>query len=170
MNWWPMHSWHPVMVHLPLVGLLFAALFDVVAAQRRSNRWREGATVLWWLGLLGAAAAVTTGLIAYNRVEHSDIGHRQMLLHRNVALASILVLLITALWRWRRPYTRGGAFLGILGAVGLAGAGYIGGDLVYRHAIGISNDQLEQISHERGGQAQGHPGEGEQNKQPDHGH
>jgi uncharacterized membrane protein len=31
MNWLPMHSWHPVVVHLPLVGLLFAVVFDLVA-------------------------------------------------------------------------------------------------------------------------------------------
>ena len=157
MTWWPLHSWHPVLVHLPLVGLILAVLFDLVAAQGQAARWRDAATVLWWLGLLGAAAAITTGLIAYNRVEHSDLGHAEMVLHRNLTLASVAALLITALWRWRRPYSRGGALLGLLGALGLAGAGYLGGDLVYRHAIGISNEQLEKIAHERGGHAHEHP-------------
>ena len=151
MTWLPMHSWHPVMVHLPLMGLLFAVLFDLVAARRRSIRWREAATALWWLGLLGAAGAIATGLIAYNRVDHSDAGHQEMLLHRNLVFAAVSVLLITAVWRWRRPYSLAAAVLGLLGAVGLAGAGYLGGDLVYRYAIGISTEQLEQDVHERGG-------------------
>jgi uncharacterized membrane protein len=157
MTWFPMHSWHPVVVHLPLVGLLFAVLFDLVAGQRRSTRWRDAATALWWIGFLGAAAAITTGLIAYNRVEHSELGHEEMVLHRNLVLAAVAVLLITAIWRWRRPYSRGAAILGLVGALGLAGAGYLGGDLVYRHAIGIPTEMLEQVAHERGGHAHGHP-------------
>lgn len=159
MTWLPMHSWHPVVVHLPLVGLLFAVLFDLVAIQRHSTRWRDAATALWWIGFLGAAAAITTGLIAYNRVEHSDLGHEEMVLHRNLVLAAVAVLLITAIWRWRRPYSRGAALLGIVGALGLAGAGYLGGNLVYRHGIGIPTETLEQIAHERGGHAHGHAAE-----------
>jgi uncharacterized membrane protein len=153
MTWLPMHSWHPVVVHLPLVGLLFAVLFDLVAVQRHSTRWHDAATALWWIGFLGAAAAITTGLFAYNRVEHSDLGHEEMVLHRNLALSAVAVLLITAIWRWRRPYSQGAAILGLVGALVLAGAGYLGGDLVYRHGIGIPTETLEQIAHERGGHA-----------------
>ena len=159
MTWLPMHSWHPVVVHLPLVGLLFAVLFDLVAVQRHSTRWREAATALWWIGFLGAAAAITTGLIAYNRVEHSDLGHEEMVLHRNLVLAAVALLLTAAIWRWRRPYSRGAALLGMVGALGLAGAGYLGGDLVYRHGIGIPTETLEEIAHERGGHAHGHAAE-----------
>lgn len=159
MSWWPLHSWHPVLVHIPLVGLLLAVAFDLLAAQSRSTRWRDAATVLWWIGLLGATAAVTTGFLAYSRVEHSDLGHEEMVLHRNLALAAVAVLLITALWRWRRPYSRSAALLGLVGALGLAGVGYLGGDLVFRHGIGISTEVLEQVVHERGGHAHEQPDE-----------
>ena len=159
MNSWPMHSWHPVVVHLPLVGLVVAVAFDLVATRDRSVCWRNAATVLWWLGLLGAVAAVTTGLIAYNRVEHSDPAHEEMVLHRNLALATVAVLLVTALWRWKRPYSRGAALLGLVGAMVLGGVGYLGGDLVYRHGLGIPTETLEEIAHERGGHAHGHAAE-----------
>lgn len=46
MNWWPMHSWHPLVVHLPLVGLVVAVAFDLAASRNRSARWRDAATVL----------------------------------------------------------------------------------------------------------------------------
>ena len=151
MNWLPMHSWHPVAVHLPLVALVLAVAFDLAALPKRSVRWRDAATVLWWLGLLGAASAVTTGLIAYNRVEHSELAHQLMTRHRNLALATVAVLLVAALWRWRRPFARGAALLGIIGALGLGVVGDLGGDLVYRHATGIPTETLEQVMHERGG-------------------
>jgi len=157
-----MHSWHPVVVHLPLVGLVLAVVFDLVAARSRSPHWRVAATVLWWVGLLGAAAAVTTGLLAYGRVEHSDPAHVEMTLHRNLALAAVAVLLTTALWRWRRPYALGAALLGLLGAGILGGVGYLGGDLVYRHALGIASETLNEIVKERGGNLMEHPEESTQ--------
>lgn len=157
-----MHSWHPVIVHLPLVGLVVAVAFDFFASRNRSACWRSAASVLWWLGLLGAVAAVTTGLIAYGRVEHSDPGHEEMVLHRNLALLAVTILLLTAAWRWRRPYARGAALLGVIGAALLGGVGYLGGDLVYRHALGIPTETLEEIARERGGRAHGHAAESAQ--------
>ena len=151
MKWLPMHSWHPAMVHLPLIGLLLAVVFDLVAVQRRSTTWHEAATALWWIGLLGAVSAIATGLVAYNRVEHSELAHQEMILHRNLALATIGLLLATALWRWRRPYSRAAALVGLVGAVGLTGVGYLGGDLVYRYGVGLPTATLEQIAHDRGG-------------------
>ena len=41
MNLFPMHSWHPMVVHFPLVALLLAAAFDAVATLRQGVRWRE---------------------------------------------------------------------------------------------------------------------------------
>jgi uncharacterized membrane protein len=158
MNFFPMHSWHPVAVHLPLVALVLAAAFDLAALPRRSVRWRDAAMVLWWLGLLGAATAVTTGLIAYNRVEHSELGHQVMTLHRNLAIVTVAMLLVAAVWRWRRPFARGAALLALLGALGLGWVGYLGGELVFRHAIGIPTETLEQVMGERGGHSHNAPG------------
>jgi uncharacterized membrane protein len=121
MNLFPMHSWHPVAVHLPLVALVLAAAFDLGALRKQSPRWRDAATVLWWLGLLGAATAIATGLLAYNRVEHSDLAHQAMTLHRNLALAAVAILLLAALWRWRRPFSRGAAILALAGGGGGGG-------------------------------------------------
>ncbi len=149
MNFFPMHSWHPMVIHFPLVALLLAAGFDGVATLKRGPRWREAATFLWWIGLAGAAAAIATGLLAYGRVDHSDPAHEVMTRHRNLAYAATAVLLGSAAWRWRRPYSRMAAGLGIVGALGLGGVGYLGGEMVFRHALGIPTEVLEQVRHER---------------------
>lgn len=151
MNLFPMHSWHPTVVHFPLVALLLAVLFDSIAAWRRGSRWREGATLLWWVGLGGAAVAITTGLLAYGRVDHSDPAHGLMTLHRNLAYAATAVLLASAIWRWRRPYSPTAAGMGIVGALGLGGVGYLGGEMVFRHALGIPTEVLRQVRGERVG-------------------
>jgi uncharacterized membrane protein len=147
----PMHAWHPFIVHLPLVALVLAVCFDILAVWRSATRWRDAASLLWWVGLAGAVAAVATGLVAYNRVDHSDPAHEVMTLHRNLALASSAVLIACAAWRWRRPFSRAAAALGVVGAIGLAAVGYLGGEMVYRHALGIPTQVLKQVRTERAG-------------------
>ena len=100
---------------------------------------------------MGAAAAITTGVLAYGRVDHSDPAHEVMTLHRNLAFAATAVLLASAVWRWRRPYSRGRRGLGVVGALGLGGVGYLGGELVFRHALGIPTEVLRQVRGERVG-------------------
>jgi uncharacterized membrane protein len=146
----PMHSWHPAAVHLPLVAFLLAAAFDLAGSLRQAPKWRDRATPLWGLGLAGAAVAVTTGLLAYSRVDHSDPSHDAMTLHRNLALASLAVLAGAAAWRWRRPLSRGAATLAVAGALGIGVVGYLGGDMVFSHGIGLSNERMTAILEERG--------------------
>ena len=155
MSLFPLHSGHPMVIHFPLVALVAAPALDALGAWSGSSRWRLTATFLWWVGLLGAAAAVATGLIAFARVEHSDLAHLQMILHRNLAFATVAVLVITAIWRWRRPNSLGAALLGLLGAGGLLGVGYLGGELVFRHAVGVPTETIEQVMMERGGHSHG---------------
>jgi uncharacterized membrane protein len=147
----PMHAWHPFIVHLPLVALVLAVFFDLLAAWRSGTRWRDAASLLWWIGLAGALAAVVTGLVAFNQVDHSDPAHEVMTLHRNLALASSAVLIACAIWRWRRPFSRAATALGVVGAVGLGIVGYLGGEMVYRHGLGIPTAVLQQVRTERVG-------------------
>ncbi|HEY9383745.1 MAG TPA: DUF2231 domain-containing protein [Gemmatimonadales bacterium] len=169
-GWFPMHSGHPLVVHFPLVALLLAVLLDAVAALRKSPAWRGAATLLWWVGLAGAAAAIGTGLLAYGRVDHSDLAHQAMIRHRNLALAAVAILLASALWRWRRPLSLGAAAAGIVGALGLGAAGYLGGDMVYRHGVGIPTNVLHEVMEERGGHARGAATDSTGSAAPNHTH
>ncbi len=146
-----MHSWHPVLIHLPLVALTLAVAIDILALNSRFARWPSAPSLLWVLGLVGALIAIGTGLIAYTRVEHSELAHAEMVVHRNFALLATALLLVTGFWRWKRPFAVGAALLGLLGAAILVRVGYLGGDLVFRHGTGIPTETLEEVMHERGG-------------------
>jgi len=150
-SWLPLHSGHPLMVHLPLVAFPLALAVDVLARWKPDRRIREVGTTLWWLGFAGAVAAVGTGLLAYSRVEHSDVAHPLMTLHRNLALSALGSLLIAGLVRWRRPPSWLAVGFSTLGIAGIGVAAYFGGEIVYRHAIGLPTAVLEQVMMERGG-------------------
>ncbi len=149
-----MHSWHPVAVHFPLASLLLAAAFDFAAVVIRGGTWRtrcrDSATVLWAVGLVGGVAALVTGLLAYRRVEHSDPAHLLMTQHRNLAFLSLALLTVAAVWRWKRPFSRLATGLGLVGAISLGGVGLLGGEMVYRHALGVPTETLHVVVHERG--------------------
>lgn len=156
MNWLPMHSWHPLMIHLPLIALPMAVLADLLEARNRSHHLRLAGSVLWVLGLLGGMIAAGTGLLAYGRVDHSDLAHAAMTLHRNIALGTLALLLGVGLARWRWKSSKLVAVAGVLGLAGLVAVAILGGELVYRHAIGLPNGVLHQVIEERGAEAMDH--------------
>ncbi len=157
MDLFPIHSWHPMVIHFPLVAFLLAAGLDLYGVWRPKPEWHRAATLLWWIGGIGAAAAVATGLVAYNRVDHSDQAHQAMTVHRNAAFAVLGVLLVAGLIRWRAPRLRLQVVLGLVGALGLGGVGYLGGELVYAHGLGISDRTLDTIMEDRGGHGHQEP-------------
>ena len=145
----PMHSYHPILIHLPLIAFAVAILFDLVDAWRRTPRFVHASHVLWILALLGGALAAASGLWAYTRVDHSEAAHGIMTLHRNVALVTLGALLLAAIWRWRRPRSRAASVFGALAFGGLLWVAYLGGKLVYDNAVGIPSTRLMEIMHDR---------------------
>jgi len=150
MNTIPMHGWHPIIIHLPLIAFAVAIIFDLVDTWRGTSKFRHAAHFLWGFAFLGAAFAIGSGLIAYNRVDHSEAAHDLMTLHRNVALGTIAALVIAAVWRWRQPTSRAAAAYAALSFGGLLWVGYLGGELVFHNGVGIPTNRLEQIVRERG--------------------
>lgn len=72
-----------------------------------------------------------------------------MTLHRNVALATIAALVIAAIWRWRSPASKFAAIYSAVAFPGLLGLGFLGGELVFHHAVGIPSARLAEIMRER---------------------
>ena len=144
-------NWHPMLVHFT-VGLLSLAVFLHVLARlplppTLRGEWRIVADWLLWLGALSALASAVTGWLAYNSVEHDAVSHAAMTTHRNWALPTAGLFVVLALWSvWRhvaRPGSRASlinaAFLAVLvvGGVLLGSTAWHGGELVYRHGLGV---------------------------------
>lgn len=160
-------NWHPVFVHFT-IGLLATsvALYLIATIVRKEGLHGQLATTArWtlWIGVLMTAATVLSGLDAYDTVpHHSTTQHLAMGYHRSWALGTAALFALLALWSvatYRRGRTafsglRHYAFVALLLTAGgmLAVTGYKGGELVYRHGIGV----LAVPAPENGGRDHGH--------------
>jgi len=139
-------NWHPFFVHFAIALLVIAALFHVVAVlnSKSTNYYQFENVANWnlWIGACFAIITVVAGWFASNSVEHDTPSHLAMLDHRNWALGTTALFILLAIWSFRRarkalPITWLITLLLII-ASGLLGAtGWKGGELVYRHGLGV---------------------------------
>ena len=99
-------DFHPIFVHFTL-GLLGSSigLFILTRFVIRADLKQQLLTVaLWnlWLGAIAIIVTIGAGWYAFNTVKHDDASHVVMLVHRNFALATLVVILILAVWAWRK--------------------------------------------------------------------
>lgn len=144
-------NWHPVFVHFTVALLSVAVVLHLLARLPLAPLLRMEAQVVarWslWLGAGLSLVTALTGWLAYDSVEHDDLSHLAMTDHRNWALATLTLFLVLAawsMWRWlklRAPDhgLAAAAFAGLLavGGVLLASTAWRGGELVYRHGLGV---------------------------------
>lgn len=137
---------HPLMVHFPIALVTVSAVFHVAAVTTREKPLFRNfailAHTLLWISALSVLPAVFFGWQAYNSVTHDDASHAAMLIHRNWALATTIVLIILASWDVRRnKIDSAPAWWFVIAVIGawsmVAITAWHGGELVYRHGLGV---------------------------------
>lgn len=129
---------HPSLVHFPLTLLPLTVGADMIGRFTGNQR-------LLWLGRWGIAATAITGgaagiagLIAQEEVNLSGKALDLLVTHRTLNLAVVAAAGAMAVLRARRKKPSIGYLIGGLAALGaMAYSGYIGGEMVYRHGVGV---------------------------------
>jgi hypothetical protein len=107
------------------------------------------------VGAVGGAAAVISGLQAEEHIDHGEAVHQLMGTHEHLALITLSVFAVLALWRIvreKRMASTERSLVLVLSVVGLGfvvATGVYGGKLVFEHAAGIPSPVLESELHER---------------------
>lgn len=134
---------HPRVVHFPIALSIVGALFIMVGALRRQDRWTGYGQLSLLLGWLGIMAAIITGLIdqaaAPQTVEVATVINQ----HITAGIALVVAVGLALYWPlrnkrlWTTP-TRWAylALLVIIIALVLI-EGWLGGKLVYYLGVGI---------------------------------
>ncbi len=138
---------HPLLVHFPIALVSVSAFFHVVALLTRTNyTCARHCTILahtsLWLGALATLPTVFFGWQAFNSVSHDEASHAAMLVHRAWAIGTLVILVVLAgwdFWRSKADAMPSWWFAGaVIGACGiLATTAWHGGELVYRHGLGV---------------------------------
>jgi len=136
-------NWHPLAVHFPIALASTACLLLLTGhTLPKAPLLPAAGRLLLALAAFSAVIAALLGWHAFQTVEHDAAGHVVMLRHRAWALASTAGLLALAGWDgWRLRTGRPASPLLAAGALAIAGGllttGWLGGEMVYRHGIGV---------------------------------
>jgi uncharacterized membrane protein len=138
---------HPAVVHFPIALLVAALVLDLVAAVGKNDGMARAGGIVLLMAAAGAVAAVVTGMVAEEAAEAmlpNEPLHETLEQHELAAFIVTALALALAVWRLAGKLqlpkgARRWVYLALLlAAVVLVGAtGYLGGQLVYVHGVGI---------------------------------
>ncbi|WP_309569569.1 DUF2231 domain-containing protein [Deinococcus sp.] len=127
------HPLHPLLVHLPLGGWVIAAALDHLPAKSPGAN-DHAADLALTLGTLGAVGTIATGWVDWSNTRGE--ARRTGLIHGALNEVGFFLNVGSILARRKGKRGLGKALSGA--ALGLAVAGgFLGGELVYRHGLGV---------------------------------
>jgi uncharacterized membrane protein len=132
------HPIHPMLVAVPIGLWVFSLVADLIAAAGwRPEIWSEIAFYTMTGGVIGALLAAIPGFIDFLSISVPNV-RRIGVYHMAVNLTAVAVF---ALNLYLRTGSAPGAFLpialSVFGVALLAVAGWLGGELVYVHGMGV---------------------------------
>lgn len=138
---------HPAAVHFPIALTILAFVFHLLAYIRKDH---ENSVMLaaaghytLWIAAISAVVTVLLGWQAFNSISnHDDAGHAAMLLHRTWAIPTAITLTLLAGWdAWKY---KANEFIPVpmlillfLLTQAIAVTAWLGGEVVYRHGVGV---------------------------------
>jgi uncharacterized membrane protein len=143
-------EWHAALNDLPPTLFAASVAFDLLGSILKRDSLKT--TGFWTLigGVLGSVLAVASGLIAEDRIAHSQAVHQIMERHETWAISVSVLFALLAVWRiWRRGTLPGPEravylVLACVGALGILYAAHLGGTMVFRHGAGVPTAAMEQ--------------------------
>lgn len=135
---------HAMLVHFPIALILVGLVTDIIGIFSARPFFRQASIALLSLGTLGVIAAFLSGQSAGSGMEEGSLG-KAVLLHEQAAqftlwlsIAALLLRGAAELLQLRQPWIRISAFLLLaFSSAAVARTGYLGGQLVFKHAAGV---------------------------------
>ena len=137
------HPIHPMLIPFPIGLLVFSLIADLIYLWRGNPVWENYIAFYTLLGgIIGAAAAAVPGLIDWATLT-DPATVRVANWHARVNIIGLLIFIASfylrttsgATWIVGMPTLP--IVLSCIGVIGLAVAGYLGGELVFRHGVAV---------------------------------
>lgn len=139
-------NWHPLVVHFTVALWIMSFVFYLLAMFSGDSGQKQPWTLVarWnlWSGFALTLLTLLAGWDAYNTVNHDTESHAAMTVHRNWALITTALYLLLTVWSYRNSRSEkneAGLFMVIMlvATVLLSSTAWRGGELVYRHGMGV---------------------------------
>jgi uncharacterized membrane protein len=131
------HPLHPMLVVFPIGLWVFSLVCDIIALAGGSAVWENVAYYTMIGGLIGALMAAVPGLVDFFSISDPKSNRTA----RNHMLLNFTAVALYAINIYLRAVGEPGAplpiFLSVAGVLVLAVSGWLGGELVYVHGLGV---------------------------------
>lgn len=133
------HPLHVILVPIPIGAWIFALVADLVGAANGDPSWQVAAFYAIGVGIVGALLAAVPGLVDLLSLPPGPT-RRTGILHMSLNLVAVGVFVLNLGLRWNAPDHAGSPLVTLLGVLLIGVSGWLGGELVYRHGVGMSPD------------------------------
>lgn len=134
------HPLHPMLVGFPITLFIGAFVTDVVYLATSAAFWAQSSVWLLVAGVAMGLLAAVPGAIDLLTIEHAR-RWRLAWIHGLMNLGLVALAAMNLILRWRDPEAAVapfGVFLSAICVGLLAITGWLGGEMVYRHGVGVS--------------------------------
>jgi uncharacterized membrane protein len=140
------HPLHPALVALPIGAWIASLVFDVASHLVDQPQFlAQGSRWLIGIGVLGALAAASIGLLDLFAIPTGTPAFRTALVHMSINLGVTVAYAVGFVIR-NHPTGPVGALPLVLSVVALAAlcvSGYLGGKLAYRYGVRVADEQTQ---------------------------
>jgi len=139
------HPIHPGMVAIPIGAFTMTLVADVVTWATGNLGWGDAARYALIVGVVGALLAAVFGLIDYFKVTMSEAGFRIARWHMWLNLTAVTLFAVSLWLRYRdaNGWCVPGFVASTVAYLIVSGSGYLGGELVFKHKVGVMETDRE---------------------------
>ncbi|HEY0385033.1 MAG TPA: DUF2231 domain-containing protein [Pyrinomonadaceae bacterium] len=137
------HPVHPMIIPFPLALWVFSLVADVVYIWFNKDNWGIVAFYTLAAGLVGGVVAAVPGVIDWLAIKDREVA-RIANWHARLNVIALIIFAIDFYLRWRNKgqiYQEGISLpfiLSVLGVILISISGWLGGDLSYKHGVGVA--------------------------------
>jgi uncharacterized membrane protein len=146
------HPIHPLLIPFPIVSFIGVLVTDVMWLTTREGGWATASNWLLGVGLVTALLAAAAGMADYlgdERVKKIGAATRHMI--ANIVVVTLeAVNLVVRLTGGIDQIGSIGIWLSLASVVILAYSGWLGGELVYRHRVGVQETKDDYSGYDDG--------------------